>query len=101
MKARALPARRNRRSTRGRGRRVQRPQQRGDQRIVDSSLSDPPLKNYEARHQPSECGVGVDTNGAKLAQSPVCDPDETLYALGDGSDLPTLDVRADVGELGQ
>lgn len=93
MKARA------RRSTRGQGRRVRRPQ-RPDYRIVDSSLSDPPLKNYEARHQSSECGVGVD-HGAKLAQSPVCAPDETLYALGDGSDVPSIDVRADVAEAAE
>jgi hypothetical protein len=97
MKARALPARRNRRSTRGQGRHVRRPH-RPNSRIVDSSLSDPPLKNYEARHQPSECGVGVD-HGAKLAQSPVCAPDESLYRLGDGSDLPTIDVRADLTEV--
>ncbi|MCL4818912.1 MAG: hypothetical protein KJ067_07210 [Vicinamibacteria bacterium] len=73
MKARALPARRNRRSTRGQGRHVHR---RPRLRVAPAATL-PEAPRVEEQN------------------------DESLYRLGDGSDLPTLDVRADVGEVAQ
>ena len=77
MKARALPPR-SRRSTRGRGRRINRAAAR-------------PAETPVAPAEPRSTGQPA----TELA------PDETLYALGDGSDLPTIDVRADVAEAAE
>jgi hypothetical protein len=69
---------RSRRSTRGRGRRVTRRRAATPQAVhVDPAavLSD---------------AVRPVTSTAEPAH------DESLYQLGDGSDLPTIDVRADV-----
>lgn len=74
MKARALPNR-SRRSTRGRGRRINR-----------------------AAARPAETPVVPANPGSGGTLAPEPAPDETLYALGDGSDLPTIDVRADVAD---
>lgn len=88
MKARALPTR-ARRSTRGRGRRINR---RPGTPVA--SVAHVLLRGGLGLQPGAETSPTAPPDSAE--QPSIESADETLYQLGDGSNAATIDVRADV-----